>query len=247
MNFFSELKKPFNIITLFLAIIGIILSIIFYYNGKKKKEISYLLNQPTSLIFDSRNSTPKLKLYEQDSIPVTGDVYLLTGTVWNSGDFPITSEDLRLPIALELSESNRILDFKIIKQKDSSVANFILQKVNRSLLEVGWKYFDPNFGFAFQIIYVGGNDPEFNLKGKVLDITNFTKVEKIENVRTTSLDWALLIGGPILVIIILIIQFLERRRTGKFDKFLLLMAILLAACLLVLFWLQFFHKTVTPI
>jgi hypothetical protein len=244
MTFISELKKPFNTITLLLAVLGIGLSIIFYLNGKKEKKISYLLNEPTSLIFDNQNSSPKLRLYEQDSIPVIGNVYLLTGAIWNSGDFPITNEDIRVSVSLDLKESNRILDFKIIKQKDSSISKFNFQKIKNNSLQLTWKYFDPKFGFTFQIIYVGISDPQFQLSGKILDISSFSKVEKIENKRDT---WISLIVGPIAIVLISIVLYVEKRKTGKVDIFPVIIGILLLLLLIIVFWISFFHETKAPV
>jgi len=175
MTLISEIKKPFNLVTLALTVFSIVLSFLFYNKAKKGKSLSYSLNEPTSLIYDSKNSIPAITIYEKDSIPIKGSIFLLTGTIWNSGDFPILKSDLRMPLSLTLT-SNRILDYKLIKIKDSTIAKFVLQKTTDNSLSLDWNYFDPNFGFIFQIIYVGESNPGFELTGKVLDISGFRKV-----------------------------------------------------------------------
>ena len=131
------------------------------------------MNEPPSLIFDSKNSSSKIQLFEKDTVPISRNVYLLTGSIWNSGDFPITKEDVRIPISLNLKKTNRILDFKITKQRDSSISGFVLNKFEDNSLQLGWNYFDPGFGFAFQIIYEGDINHNFEPTGKVLDISEF--------------------------------------------------------------------------
>lgn len=175
MTFREDFFKPYSIVTTSLAVVSIILAVVFYYNGKKYREISYQINEPIAKIFDSKNSTPVLKLIERDSVPVSGNVYLLTGTIWNSGNLPISKEDIRQIITLKLNNSERILDFKLVKQFEPSIPKFTLLKQTENSLNLDWKYFDPAYGFNFQIMYVGREDPGFMLTGKILDVKSFTK------------------------------------------------------------------------
>ena len=176
MKFIEEIKRPFNIVTLSLAIASIVLSIFLFFKSQKTKSLSYHIDETASLIYNSNNSSSKIKLFERDSILITKNVYLITGTFWNSGDIPIYKSDIRKEIEFNINEKNRILDYKITKQKDSSVADFSLLKKNRNTLEVDWKHFDPNYGFNFQIIYIGNGNTEFNIKGKLLDIPSIQNI-----------------------------------------------------------------------
>ncbi|MES2778346.1 MAG: hypothetical protein V4651_00475 [Bacteroidota bacterium] len=250
MTLIDEFKKPFNIVTLILTVLSIFLSIVFYFNSIKTKNISYLLQEP-SLIFDSKSSSPKIKLYEKDTIPVLGNVYLLTGTIWNSGDIPIDKSDIRVPLSIYLLNSNRILDFKIIKAVDSSIANFSLNKIYSNSLKIDWSYFDPKFGFSFQIIYVGESDPEFMLKGKILDISSFEKLERPENKSVLYKLLAVLTSIVICIGYIYMI-FIEKRsiRRGKSKIFFIISIIGFVAtfiCLLGFIWVYFIHSTLAPI
>jgi hypothetical protein len=175
MTITEDFKKPINLIFLLLAIAGIALSFFFYFNGRKTKAISYQINEPSSLIYDSKNSSSAIKVLEKDSIPIKDNVYILTGKIWNSGDIPIDNHDVRESIALNLLSSKKILDFKIVKQSDPTIAKFQLSKKNNNSLLLSWRYFDPGYEIEFQIIYTGYQDSKFNLSGKVLDINKFEK------------------------------------------------------------------------
>jgi hypothetical protein len=190
MSILNDFKKPVNIISIFLGVIGIILSVIFYYNGKKEKTISFLQNGKTALIFDSKNSSPSIKLFQKDSILITKNVYVLTATIWNSGDISILKEDVRKLLSIDLNSDAEILDFKIIKQKELSVANFSLSKVKENSIGVSWDYFDPKYGFSFQIIYQNNSESNFLLNGKILEVPsfNYLKEEKIRS-NSTILNW----------------------------------------------------------
>jgi hypothetical protein len=170
----------------------------------------------------------------------------LTGSVWNSGDFPISKPDVRLPLSLDLRNSNRILDFKITKEKDAAVAGFSLERVSSNSLQIDWKYFDPDFGFSFQIIYVGESDPTFHFDGKVLNISNFTKLDKLEN---KSLRYKLLLlSCTFFAIIGYVIMFVKERRTNNALKILSLILLALSIfCFIYFTWAFFFRSTNAPI
>jgi hypothetical protein len=175
MTFKEDIKRPYNLVMTVITVVSLVLAVISIYNGRKIRNISYQINQPIAKIFDSENSTPALKLIERDSVPVTENVYLLTGTIWNNGNLPITMEDVREPISIKLNNCKRILDFKLVKQSDPPIAKFLLSKRSNNILNIDWTHFDPGYGFDFQIVYTGSEDPGFLLNGKVIDIQGFTK------------------------------------------------------------------------
>jgi len=170
---FEDFKKPINIIFLLFAIIGLASSFYFYSVGKKIKSISYQTDEPSYLIYDNKNSTSAIRVVDKDSLIIKNNVYLLTGVVWNSGNLPISNDDVRLSINLNLPNALKIIDFKIVKQIDPEVANFKLTKLSNKSLSLSWKYFDPGYSFRFQIIYTGYENSQFNLSGKILDLSNF--------------------------------------------------------------------------
>lgn len=245
MTYFNDFKKPVNIISLFIGVLGIILSLLFYFNGKKVKSISYSLAEAPSLIFDSKNSSSAIKLYEKDTVLIKSNVYLLTGTIWNSGNLPVEKIDIRLPVTLNLYKSNRILDFKITKQKDPSIANFVLTKISNSTLGLDWKFFDPNYGFSFQVIYEGDIIHNFQLKGKILDVSNFSQ-EKIDNDSNILWDWKIILILCVFVFFVGAAIF-EAKTKGKPEKFTLVFLLVYLVLILIILWAHFFLIQTNPI
>jgi hypothetical protein len=43
-------------------------------------------------------------------------------------------------------------------------------------LKINWKYFDPNNGFSFQVIYLGDENLNGKLNGKILGISEFQEI-----------------------------------------------------------------------
>lgn len=246
MAFTEEIKKPFNIVTLILTILSISLSVIFYYKSVKEKSLSYQLNEPSSLIYDSQKSTSSLKIYEKDTVPINHNVYLINGTIWNSGDYSFEKSDIRIPITITLGQSNRIIDYKITKQKDSTVAKFSLSEMTQNSLKINWNYFDPGYGLTFQIIYIGENNPNFKLTGKVLGVDSFKKVEQPE--RKDFKTKLFFIGLSLLNVIMAVIIVFLSKRIKFIPKFFTIL--FLFFCIVMLFydiWIYFLNNTELPI
>lgn len=203
MTFLEEFKKPFNFISLILTIFSIFISFYFYFKSEKQKELTYIIEEPPSLIFDNSVSSPAIKILDKDSALIKENIYLLRGILWNSGDFSLEKKDIRTPLTIKLPSQSRIIDYKITQEKDPQISVFKLTKLNFNTLSIDWKYFDPNHGFRFQIIYTGKLDSlvsyEF-LKGKILDIEKFNKSSNIKDKYTFS-NFILII--PILILVIM--------------------------------------------
>lgn len=197
MTIFEEIKKPINVMFLLLGLVGITLSIYFYFQSLKTKEISFELIEPASLIYDSSNASSSIKLLDKDSLSIKDNVYILTGIIWNSGDLPISEDDVRKGVSLNLSSAKKILDFKILKQNDAEVAKFSLNKKSGNALGLNWKYFDPKFGFSFQIIYTGNENPDFKISGKILDVPEFRKDTYPKNNKMLLLGIIITVCGSI--------------------------------------------------
>ncbi|AEE18084.1 hypothetical protein [Dokdonia sp. 4H-3-7-5] len=229
MKIFEELKKPHNLITLALTILSISLSIYFYVNSLKVKDISYVLNNPPSIIYDSQNYSSEIKLLVNDSLLAKENVYLLTGTIWNSGELSIYANDVRKDIELNIGNENKILDYKITKTIDEEISGFNLTRVDTNSLLLGWDYFDPDFGFNFQIIYMGNEVPYFNITGKILDIKNLNQVVQRNK---SSLYNNIVMALVYLVIFFSIIRLFVKKKF-RFEKTDLLMVLILLILVLV--------------
>lgn len=189
-------QKYHNYFGYSLAIIAIFLSLFFWLDGRKKKEVSYQF-LPVTKIFDGQNTTSKIKVYLWDSIPYEDDIYLLNGYIWNSGDLAITNEDIRKNISVNLGKDVIIIDSKISNQIEKGVSKFELTKINDEEIKITQRYFDPGNGLAFQILYVGNLKSEPQISGNIYGISSFTK--SIEEKDMPLIEIILLIIGGIIV------------------------------------------------
>jgi hypothetical protein len=150
------------------GIISILIAYFFFDLGKNSRMPVYQFNNTSSLIFDKSNYTPKIKLLCDDSIIVSENVYLTTLAFWNKGNLPIRKEDMRKDFYIYCSDStSKILDYKILSQKESGISNFTLLRTQHGL-KINWDYFDPGFGFLLQLIYTGTKSTKIKISGYVL-------------------------------------------------------------------------------
>lgn len=178
MPFREDIKSPFNLLMLALAIVGVSAAFYFYFFPHNERGIAYTAEVP-SLIYDSRISTPAIHLVDSQNAPITSDTYLQTFTVWNSGSAPIEPNEVRRPLAFMFQGAKRILDCRIVNATDQDVCGFQLSKTSPSgapisnAVVLDWKHFDPRKGVKFQVIYEQEGKPSTLIIGDIVGISKF--------------------------------------------------------------------------
>ncbi|MFD2565525.1 hypothetical protein [Aquimarina rubra] len=160
--------------TVIVGIVGVVITIIFYEFSNKMKEPVYSIVKEPSLIFDKENATSNFKLLSKDSTIIQQNVYVTTIVAWNNGDLEISKGDVRKKIKVTVSDQNEILEYKITKQTNPEISNFKLKQFENELI-VDWDYFDPKFGFEFQVIYSGTEETQIEMEGYIIG----AKVKKV--------------------------------------------------------------------
>jgi len=179
MGFIEELKKPFNIVMLLLAIGSIIATTIFYFWSTKKLEFSYCI-ESTTKIFDSKLTDSKIKIVNEENIEITSDVYSTSILIWNSGDLPININDVRVSPSIIISGIDRLISIPTLKESEPLVTKFQLQEDTiNNRYKLYWTYFDPNNALKINFLYTAENDNSFDveIQGNVLGIDKFLKIE----------------------------------------------------------------------
>ena len=209
MPFLEDIKSPFNLLMLALAIVGVSAGFYFYFFPHNERGIAYTAEAP-SLIYDSRISSPAIHLVDSQNAPITSDTYLQTFTVWNSGSAPIEPSDVRRPMMVMFQGAERILDCKIVNAINQDVCGFDLSKSNSTGNEISnavgltWKHFDPKSGVKFQVIFEQKSKPVSLLVGDIVGVSKFqTGIKQI--------DWVGLLSAIILGSILSIQGFMVAR------------------------------------
>jgi len=183
---------------------------LFLLSDKRLKPVYATVTKP-SIIYDKDNSSAKLRLLISDTVYLNKNVYVTSIAVWNAGRHAISSSDVRDSIKVTLSDSADLLDYTIIKESHAGISNFRFQKIDNQLY-LDWDYFDPGYGFEFQVIYSGENNSSVALEGMVFG----NRIKEVQAKRALA-TYEYIIAPIICLIMILtgIVTFLEIKQKNQ--------------------------------
>lgn len=169
MSLFEEIKKPYNLMSTIIALIGVILAIWFYCSSQEEREPYFLAKEPLQ-VFDRNVSLPSIRLIDKGGNAINENVYLMEVSFWNAGKKPIEPPDVRIPLALRLVGVTRILDYGVVGQNQPKITDFALVPITGASDQLGisFKHLDPGLGGRFRIIYTGRKDPGVSIEGAVV-------------------------------------------------------------------------------
>lgn len=258
MSFIEDIKKPINFISIAIAIISIIISIVFYFKSKKEMVPTYTISSSQYKIFDSKTSSSGITLIDSEKKPITSDVYLVETAFWNSGQLPIEPANVRIPVKINISDCSQILEFKIIKQIKPDIAKFrimkdtsVFQNPQEKSLLLLWDHLDPNFGIRIQIIYAGQSSSKLSYSGYITGIDNFlnspqneeyTFFDKVLALIAIALFFSLCID-IITLVYRLILRFINKPYK-HFNYFSMALSFLLLVLIIIIF--NYFVINATP-
>tara|TARA_B100000953_G_C18005186_1_gene416323 strand:+ start:709 stop:1506 length:798 start_codon:yes stop_codon:yes gene_type:complete len=208
------MKKSLNFLGLIIGITGILLAIYFHFSSNKEKEISYNVQNEALKIYDTDllKKYQRISVYQDDSIKIDKTVYINTFSIWNSGDLPISKQDVRKDLIISFLGVEEILDVQILKEIDKEVSGFELIPIDSASYKLKWKYFDPKDGVKFQIIYTGESNIKPKIKTKILS----TDIEEYKPTQSKNFQekgiYSIFIAGTGSIFLMLIVNSLISKR-----------------------------------
>lgn len=157
-----------TVVLVILALITILQSV-FY---RKKKKLQFLLGPSFSLVNIKQSFKEKIKVF-YENVP-SDDLSSIQVTIRNSGNIPISKEDIVVPIKLNFDEKIKIIDWKKIStQPKGLIVN--VNKSNDNEVNCDFELLNQNHEIKLQFVCVGGEIkfPEINatmVKGTHIDI-----------------------------------------------------------------------------
>ena len=165
--------RPFDFASLAVGVAGVIISVITYLWSQHQAAVSYSLS--TVKIVNQKEDVP-FSVIDKEGARVDGDVYVTNITVWNSGNSPIDVNNIRIPMAVNLSGGVKILDSRFMH--GSKISNFRCSCANTAAntIKITWDFFDPGDGFVIQAVYSSRGDVDPMLIGSIFGVDGFKKV-----------------------------------------------------------------------
>lgn len=159
----SLIYNPEFVISFLLGIIGIILSVYFYYRGRKFRQISYTCETNNVTL----NNTPFEKLsFAYNGEPMTS-ISITDVIIWCSGKEIINRNDIAPLSPLTIHTPAKILDYKLILSNEPC-NNFQICRKNDHELTFDFDYICKNNGIAVRVIHAGGCE-NFHVTCKIKD------------------------------------------------------------------------------
>jgi hypothetical protein len=187
MSFQEDIKNPFNILMLALAIIGVAMGFYFYYFPRIVRKIVFTASG-SSLIYDSSVESPNVSFIDSSNQKIVTNTYLTSFTFRNAGSEPIEPNDVRRPITVDFPGIERILDYKITESTDQDVSGFrLLPVMNGSTfvkaLQLYWNHFDPKKTVSFQVIHCQSNQPNTFVTADIVGVNELIRGDnKVANI-----------------------------------------------------------------
>lgn len=164
---FLDGSPIFNLTTLILAIIGILLTIYFAAKSRRKKEPKYLM-RTISLISSNIKKIKFLNIHykklEIENLSVTKLAF------WNNGRETIRSSDVapKNPIQITIKNDFRILLCDIIYQKNESNGFVLKLSADKKNIIISFDYVDYLEGIVMQIYHTGNSSSDLVIDGHVM-------------------------------------------------------------------------------
>lgn len=204
--------KIFALITGVLGIIGFVLSIYFWYEGKSSVDLNFAVHPVKAVLLQTDQSSKLKATYEGK--PVEGNVTTVQVALWNKGKKSIRAEQIlndRKSILISTENGIPILDATLRKSSREVVQCSInTDELPQGKLWISWKIFEQNDGCIIQIIYQGNQNNQISANGVIegqpaINIFTISQAEtsKLPSIPLASLIWV--ISWLLLYIILMII------------------------------------------
>jgi hypothetical protein len=154
----SDWLRPFNIISLMLAILGVGSGYYFYRASQPTFKIGYIWQNE---VIARLNRDDLSILIGSEKL----DLKLLNSTkigFWNAGTAPIEISSVRRPFTIEFKPEDKVVQVSLISASHN-ISGIGLREIGNRI-EVSWKYFDPNFSFVIEVLHATEDPPQISLR-----------------------------------------------------------------------------------
>jgi hypothetical protein len=136
------------------SIIGVILAVIFYIQGRERRKLMFLENPGKAIIAKVGHSSKIEILIEGKQIK--SDVTAAQVAFWNEGKKSIRPENILRPLIIKTTDKIPIVEAKIRKKSREIIGIDLDQsKKNEGEIKISWNILEKNDGAIIQITYLG--------------------------------------------------------------------------------------------
>lgn len=166
--------KDIVISSLISIAITIVFGYYFLYIGIRERRPTFYVDPVRTVILDKTHAAnAPLHLVKANGDTVKADVTSVYFYFFNQGKETIKRENIYAPLRIALSDSTKILDFKVLKMaRPVSGINLKYDSLSNSLL-VDFKALEQDDGLAAQLIFEGKKDASLSMTGGIDGVKHF--------------------------------------------------------------------------
>ena len=217
---FFEGNPIFNIITLVLAISGIVFTIYYYYKSKKVKIPTYVV-RTINLVREKIQKIETVQiLYSGEKI---NNLSISKIAFWNEGRETINFKDVAKSNSLRvvIEKEFNILDCEVLYQKNPANDFNVKVSEDNKRIDISFDYFDFEEGIVLQIFHTGNANSDIKMTGSFKSVNQikrkefsnsilpkfFTKAfvpnnnKSNRSINRSIIGWTMLIIGIIYIVI----------------------------------------------
>lgn len=143
------------------SIIGVILAVIFYIQGRERRKLMFY-EQPGKAIIAKAGHSSKIEILIEGK-QIKRDVTAAQVAFWNDGKKSIRPENILKPLIIKTKDKIPIVEAKIRKKSREVIEiNLDQSKINEGEIKISWNILEKNDGGIIQIIYLGSPEVAIN-------------------------------------------------------------------------------------
>lgn len=148
-------------------LIGISFSIYSHVSSQIEREPVFITDTTQTLVArGDKKGSEKIKVMDENSKLIDGDVIAIKFHFWNQGRHTIKSEDILETLLLKLEGEDVVIrDLSIVASTRDNVVGASIQEVDNTTLSFAFKTLEKGDGFSGQIIYSANGVAKINLSG----------------------------------------------------------------------------------
>lgn len=152
------------------GVLGTILSIYFYIQSEKKRDLAYYVNPAQAVVVKTGESSNLHVFFgnHEPSHELTSDVTAAQIAVWNEGNESIRPDNVLRQVSIRTNPSVPILEASI-RKKSRDVVNVTLDQshLNDGVVGVQWNILEQDDEVIIQIVYAGPPTNQIQASGVI--------------------------------------------------------------------------------
>jgi hypothetical protein len=185
LDFFNG-NPVLNVVSLVLAILGLVFTIYFYFKSKKNRNPTYVVRTINLVRENVKKIDTVAILYSGEKVK---NLSISKIALWNEGKETINSGDVALnnSIKIKIKDEFEFLDSEILFQKNSANDFRIQLSEDNKSISIFFDYFDFEEGLVMQIFHTGNTSDDIFIDGKIKSVKKISRREHPNSLLPTTL------------------------------------------------------------